>query len=178
MRSKLNNWLIIAGNGRNVGKTWLAEYCIQQLAFQYDVISLKIASHIHKLSADIKWIDGDQDNWMLGKETNRHSLKDSGRMLAAGASHSYYAQLKSDQYIPEILSYLNGHIKEDQIVICESAAIGQFIIPGLAFFVQDSKLNEKTCIWDFEYLELHSEHSRITNLPKSIKWDKSNWTIN
>lgn len=175
---KLDNWLIIAGNGRNVGKTWLAEFCIQQLAFQHEVVSLKVASHFHQLSGDIKWLDGDQENWMIGKETNRHSLKDSGRMLAAGASTAYYAQLKSDEYIPKILDCLNEHIQKDQVVVCESAAIGQFIIPGLALFVEDAQQSSKICRWDFKHHKLNSEHSRITNLPKSITWDKNSWTIN
>lgn len=176
-RLKLNNWLIIAGNGRNVGKTWLSEYCIKQLASSHKVISLKIASHMHQLSDDIKYLAGDITNWMLGEECNPSSKKDSGRMLTAGANTAYYAQLCSDKHLPQIIDYIRTTHETDQPIVCESAAIGQFGIPGLAFYIEDKNNINKTHNWDFSFHGLYSEKSEITNLPKEVLWDKSNWII-
>ncbi|MCU4173733.1 hypothetical protein [Carboxylicivirga sp. N1Y90] len=173
----LNNYLLIAGNGRNVGKTWLSELCIRELAKQHDVIALKIASHAHAINEDIEQLAGKNKQWMIGLETNRNSSKDSARMLKAGAALAYYAQLNNDAFLPDLLQWLKENIKADQPVICESSAIGRFIKPGLAFYVEDHSNSDKTCAWDFPFSTQQSQQNRIINPPSTIRWEKNSWQI-
>lgn len=173
----LNNYLLIAGNGRNIGKTWLSERCISQLAKDHTVIGIKIASHTHQLNEDIVVLDGDDDKWMIGKESNYASKKDSGRMLSAGASIAYYAQLSNDNYLPALLNWLQQNIGSGNPVVCESAALGKYIIPGAALFVSDPSNMDKTCTWQFPYTLIQSEASIISNPPNIVQWEKNNWLI-
>ncbi len=178
IKEKLNNWLLISGNGRHVGKTWLSEYCINQLAFDHSVIGLKIASHIHATNKDINWMTGEDNKWMLGEENNAQSNKDSGRMLKAGAKRVFYAQMTNDAFLNPMLEFINNQLKQKHVIVCESAAIGKIIEPGMAFYVYNPNHTSKVCQWSFNYHCFESINSRIINPPKKISWEKNNWIIN
>jgi len=175
---ELKNWLLIAGNGRHVGKTWLSELCIHQLSKSHKVIALKIASHMHDVSDDIKWLKGETGKWMIGEEHNHQSLKDSGRMLKAGADKVYYAQMTDDCFLRPMLEFIETQLDDNIPVVCESAALGDLIQPGLALYVFDRLNLTKQCRWDFDYSSFESVKSNIINPPKEVRWERNSWQIN
>ncbi|MCU4163279.1 hypothetical protein [Carboxylicivirga caseinilyticus] len=177
-KRNLNNWLLISGNGRHVGKTWLAERFIHQLSESENVVAIKIASHMHQLGPEVKWLDGGPDKWMIGEETDTKSDKDSVRMLKAGAEKVFYAQMNDDIYNLDQLNYLDKVLTGEELIICESASIGNFINPGAAFYVYDPNNIAKNCNWSFSYQALESLQSKIVNPPKKIRWEKNSWIIN
>lgn len=167
--------VLIAGSGRNVGKTFLAEQFIRELSQSQQVIGLKISSHMHVLNDDVIVKAGDGVNWVIGEEQNRHSNKDSGRLLKAGATQVIYAQIKTDQFLHEVVNWLKAVLLNDQIVVCESAALGQYVKPGCAFFVSDANAS-KQCRWDFHYTKVESKNQMLIN-PPLIRWSQNTWNL-
>jgi len=167
--------VLIAGSGRNVGKTFLAEQFIRELSPSQQVIGLKISSHMHVLDDDVIVKAGDGINWIIGEEQNRNSHKDSGRLLKAGAKQVIYAQIKTDHYLSEVIDWLKNVLLNDQIVVCESAALGQYVEPGCAFFVSDAN-GGKQCRWDFDYTKVESKNQILIN-PPLIRWKQNSWSI-
>jgi len=167
--------VLIAGSERNVGKTFLAEHFIRELSQSNCVIGLKISSHMHVLNDDVVVKAGDSVNWIIGEEQNRNSHKDSGRLLKAGARQVIYAQIKTDQYLQEVINWLKAVLLNDEIVVCESAALGQYIEPGYAFFVSDASAG-KQCRWDFNYTRVESKNQTLIN-PPLIRWSQNSWNL-
>lgn len=165
--------VLIAGSGRNVGKTFLAEQFIRELSQSNRVMGLKISSHMHVLNDDVAVKAGDGVNWIIGEEQNSNSSKDSGRLLKAGATQVVYAQVRDDYYLKEVIRWLRNVLPDDQLVVCESAAFGQYIQPGCAFFVSDG-MTGKQCRWDFNYTMVESKNQTLIN-PPSIRWSQNSW---
>ena len=86
---KLPQLLLIAGNGRDSGKTTLACLIIQKFSTDHQIIALKISPHKHRIAAGGKVIC-DTENLYIAEETNPGTGKDSSRMLQAGAGRSFF----------------------------------------------------------------------------------------
>ncbi|MBU1011712.1 MAG: hypothetical protein KKG99_01790 [Bacteroidetes bacterium] len=124
------NLLLIAGTGRNVGKTSLACALIDQTSISHKVIGVKISPHFHQISPTEKPIIK-SENFEIIEELNSDGNKDSSRMLKAGASRVFYVQTKSDIALIEVMKELQQFWFDDTAVICESGGLRHFIEPGL-----------------------------------------------
>lgn len=136
---KLPNLLLIAGNGRNMGKTHFACRIIEHLSSQTQVCGVKISSHFHPFNeADLLFKN---EHFILLQE-KQISLKDSSLMLQAGAKTVYF--IMADQnYLPEAFEHIQNYLPEHAIV-CESGGLHEIATPGLFFFVnQTGKKIEK-----------------------------------
>ncbi|MFV0592267.1 MAG: hypothetical protein ACK5M7_12845 [Draconibacterium sp.] len=127
---KLPNLLLIAGNGRNVGKTFLACSIIKQLSQKIPVCGLKITPHFHPFNQEDLLF---QNNDIIILEEKQHTQKDSSLMLRAGAGRVLFVMTKKDALetsIKQLLPFLpNGAI------VCESGGLHNYIKPGLFLFV-------------------------------------------
>ena len=129
-----SNLLIIAGNGRNVGKTTLACKIINRYSKDIDIISLKISPHIHNdTGSDSKFLIN-SCNFALIEEFSVDSNKDSSRMLKAGATKSFYLQV-NDIFLEKVLPYTKRFIDFNSIIVCESGWLRQVYKPGLFLIV-------------------------------------------
>jgi len=126
--------LLIAGNGRNVGKTTLACQIIQHLAKKHPVIGVKVSAHFHPYQkADV--VAGD-DSFIVVEEKQIND-KDSSLMLQAGAKKVYFVMSEKEtlsQAINELLKLL-----PDQLIVCESGGLHKIAKPGLFLFVNRKK---------------------------------------
>ncbi len=129
--------LIVAGTGRNVGKTSFVCYVIERISKTQDIISVKISPHFHEISPTEKLISK-SENYEIVEELDKDGAKDSSRMLNAGASRVFYVQTQNDEAIVEVIEALNSFWLSDMPIICESGGLRHFIDPGL-FFVCKSK---------------------------------------
>ena len=128
----LPNMLLIAGNGRNVGKTTLACRIISQLSKKNRVTGIKISSHLHDYEGEP--LVEEKGKFVILEEKERNS-KDSSRMLQAGASKVFYVMAKKehlDAAFENLLPHLNG-----QVIVCESGGLYKVIQPGLFLFVNE-----------------------------------------
>lgn len=125
------NLLLIAGNGRNVGKTYFACRVIESLSKQAPITGLKITSHIHEHNSDDVII---KDKHYVILQEKQITGKDSSLMLQAGARQVFF-MMAEPEYLPEAFDKLSADLPETPIV-CESGGLHEIINPGLFFFVQ------------------------------------------
>ena len=145
IRSKI---VLVAGAGQNVGKTTLICRLISLLSDRGSVVAVKVSSHFHELTEKQKVIEK-RPGFILSEETDTNSGKDTSRYLQAGAFRSFYVQA-TDNNLPVLAAWLNRNINE--LIICESGALGNVITPGFAIFV-GSPAKGKTPNWNFPYIE-------------------------
>jgi hypothetical protein len=124
------NIMLIAGTGRNVGKTELVCQLISHFSKTQAIIGLKVTNHFH---------DDEAGTFALRVESNNVSQKDTSRMLRAGASKVYYCQSDKENLQKAFNKFLQ-QINPDSMVICESGALFDLIQPGIFIMVKNSKL--------------------------------------
>jgi hypothetical protein len=126
----LPHLLLIAGNGRNVGKTTLACRIIQHLSQTQEVVGLKISPHFHSfegLEIIIK-----NEGFVIARE-KQINLKDSSLMLQAGANDVFFAMVKPGK-LEEAFLKLTPFLPCKPIV-CESGGLHEIATPGLFLMV-------------------------------------------
>lgn len=130
MGFKMSNLLLVAGNGRNVGKTWFTCRVIEHLATFTKVSAIKISSHFHPYTEDAVLLKTED---FIIIEEKRITQKDSSLMLQAGAQKVYFI-MAAQAHLAEAFSQLQPHLPHHAIV-CESGGLHQVLNPGLFFFV-------------------------------------------
>lgn len=138
MRTKKHGYIIISGSGKKVGKTFLGEALLRHFSALSPIIALKISPHRHDHIGDAHLIV-DQTDFRLFRENVAHH-KNSGRLLQAGATASYFLET-DDGAIDRAFSEFNEICNPDQLpVICESGALGKIIQPDIFYFIEDSEV--------------------------------------
>ncbi len=128
-RFKLNRLLLVSGSGRNSGKTLLACEIIKNVSEKTAVYALKISPHFHQVNEKQELLLKHKD-YSIFRETDPDSIKDSSRMLKAGAKESLYLQCE-DHAVPEAFTRLLTFLPEGVPVVCESGSLAKKIQPGL-----------------------------------------------
>lgn len=121
--------LLIAGNGRNVGKTFVACEIIKRLAKKHEVTGIKITPHIYEYNE--KDVVVKSSNYVVVEEKNLNA-KDSSRMLQAGAKT--YLIMAAQTYLNEAFEALYKKLPA-RPVVCESGGLHEYVNPGLFFFI-------------------------------------------
>lgn len=125
--------LLIAGSGRNSGKTSLACRVIWQMRDILPLVAFKVSPHRHRLLPGGNVLV-DESTVYLAEETDPGRPKDSSRMLAAGARRSFFAMVP-DEELPRVANMIFAEAGRDAFLIGESAGLRQYIRPGLFVFV-------------------------------------------
>lgn len=175
----LPNFLIVSGEGRNVGKTILACNIISKFCRDYPLIGLKLTPHVHQDVGNAEKLYSEED-MVLYKETGDFSRKDSSRMIAAGANEAYLLQL-TDKKLKKGLEKFLEIIGENALVVCESGRLQNIIKPGISLFLRH--LSCQAGIKDIK--EPDAGVSRIVNFNinsfdinlNSIGIDKNEWIL-
>jgi len=170
---QLNNVLLIAGEGRNVGKTTLGCNITSRLTIKEKVIAIKISPHFHQLTESLS-ILMNTDSIVIARETDKLSGKDSSRYLNAGASEVYYIQCKENG-LSMLASWIKDNISPGIPVICESGGLGRKIIPGYNIFIMNGfGNNEELTIFQSEtiYNNGHPEMVDSTIERQNNTWQK------
>ena len=137
------NIIMIAGNGRNVGKTLLSSRIIKYLSQLTDVYAVKISSHFHQLDEEAQILN-ESDDFCIVKET-LVTRKDSSRMMRAGATEVFYVQCKNEQ-LPKMFEQLQPYLPNDKPVIIESGGLYDFIEPRTLYYIKGEDLTRKHTI--------------------------------
>jgi hypothetical protein len=130
---KLPRLLLIAGNGRDSGKTTLACLIIRKFSPGHQLAALKISPHRHRIATGGKMIC-DRENLYIAEETGEATGKDSSRMLHAGAGRSFFMCSDEHQLI-EGLQKILEFTDNQTLIVCESGGLRFFVEPGLFFIV-------------------------------------------
>jgi hypothetical protein len=128
------NLIIVAGSGRNVGKTEFACRLIRRFSSQIDLYGLKVSA-IHP---DEGIYHGDHAGLDVAagpiEETRQDLAKDTSRMLQAGASRVFYLQGDDRQLAAGFQTVLTT-VPAGSAIVCESSSLWQFVEPGLLILV-------------------------------------------
>jgi len=177
---KFPNLLLVAGTGRNSGKTTFACSIINKFSKKIKVTGLKISPHFHGGTDSLKLLVGN-GGFNLYEESSAVSNKDSSKMLQAGAVKVFYIET-TDTQISQAFETFVKHIEPGSPVICESPALRNFIDPGL-FFILDNidNIDKKESIlkWRNEstgFFNLQNENSKKEIIDR-IQFNKGKWYI-
>lgn len=129
----LPHFLLIAGNGRNVGKTYFACSIIRKLTSTENVAGLKISAHFHPY--DKEHVIAEDKNFIIIEE-KQYKTKDSSLMLQAGAQKVYFIMV-APNHLREAFQTLLPYLSQ-RAVVCESGGLHEQIQPGLFFFVKQT----------------------------------------
>ena len=128
MNVKSGNILLIAGCGRNVGKTTFTCEIIRANK-NIKPVAVKITSHLHIQTPGLKEIEKGTD-WVISEETNFSTQKDSSLFLQNGAAKSYLLQSEKAS-LKTAFGKLINLLSEKQPVVIESAALIDIIQPEI-----------------------------------------------
>jgi hypothetical protein len=164
-----NNLLLIAGTGTKSGKTSLACRIIREFA-ELGITAIKITPHFHETTPGlIRIAEGSQ--WVIYEETEVNGMKDTARMLGAGAGKVYFAKVWDDS-LPEVFREIMRFIPEGTPVICESPALRNFVEPGIfAVISSESTAKQKDIshLLNFPHIMFRLEElDGISTLPFSF----------
>jgi hypothetical protein len=160
---KLPRLLLIAGTGRNSGKTTLACRIITKYSNTQSIVAMKISPHRHNIEPGGQiWIQN--DHICILEETDWGTGKDSSRMLAAGAKRSFFISATEDNLASAVQETLKL-VSEDAFMICESGGLRKWVEPGLFLMVSrngPSVLNSgKRDLIDFEPVWVHFDGQKF-----------------
>jgi len=132
--------LLIAGTGRNTGKTTLACQILRKFSPVKTIYSIKITPHFHKNIQSGKVIL-QTNNLYIAEETDATASKDSSLMLESGAQKSFFV-MATDQNLMEAFQKIVQLIPSDSFIICESGGLRHHIIPGLFFMMNKTEVEK------------------------------------
>ena len=169
--------LIVGGAGRNVGKTEFVCGIIRRYSPEKTIVSLKISgiNPGHDPHGDH---GPPPEKYRLLEETNRDGVKDSSKMLLAGASRSFYLRCR-DEFLPEAVDHFLSVIGQDAVIICESIIVRKIICPGLFVLIKGEKMESmKRGLGEVMHLvdlTIISDGRSFSPPPESIKLNSQGW---
>jgi len=135
------NILLVAGTGRNSGKTTLACNIIEKFSKYFEVTAVKISPHFHQGTSSLRAIDK-TEGYNIYPETKKNTGKDSARMLRSGASKVFYVEVLDSCLMDAFLALIRK-IPPSSPIVCESPALRNFIIPGVFLVVDHPETKNK-----------------------------------
>jgi len=135
----ISNLLLIAGTGTKSGKTTLACRIIEQLK-DLTITAIKITPHFHETTPGLITIH-EEPGYAIYEETSRDPVKDTSRMLEAGASKVYFAKVLDDRLL-FVFNKIMDLIPGGTPVICESPALRHYVEPGTFLIISSQTTNK------------------------------------
>lgn len=171
MRIPFPNILLLAGTGRNVGKTAFAEQIIHKTAAEMHVWGLKISNHYHP---------GEVPALRIQEEHVLTSHKDSSRMLRAGAEKVFYIQAQ-DADLPQLMNDFLTQLPADIAVVCEAGGLISFIEPSLFLLIHSPDVptsDEKMSRYaNYHPLRVDFAAGRFSLNPHQIHFLEGSWRV-
>jgi hypothetical protein len=171
--------LLVAGNGRNSGKTALVCNIIRRFGAETPLMAIKVSPHTHHLVTGGRIIYQDEHMGII-EEHGTDADKDSIRMLKAGATRSFFI-MTSDGYLTSALRVVEEYAGSDMMLICESGGLRKWVEPGLFLLVfrdEQHGLKPGTSeLMKYEHIRVIFDGTRHDIDLHSINIENSRWTI-
>ncbi len=176
----LKNMLIAGGTGRNTGKTEYMCRIISRLSGDTEIIALKISgikpgNDLHHGRHGVQ-----PEKFRLIEETCRDGVKDSSKMLLAGAARAFYLRTK-DEFLEEGLDHFFSIVDRGSFIVAESARLRKIVRPGLFIMVRrEVDENTRKSVADLIHLvdvTVSSDGISFDPAPEMIGLDERGWHI-
>lgn len=132
--------IIIAGTGRDSGKSSLAVYLISKFRDRH-ITAIKYSPHPHPALSGMTYILG-HEGFKVYEEHNTSTGKDTARMLGAGAVKVFLV-IAAEAFVEEAFKALQGIIAAGSPVICESPALRHVAEPDLFVIMKHENENHR-----------------------------------
>ena len=132
--------LLIAGTGRNTGKTTFACQILRKFSQVKSIYSVKITPHFHKNIQSGKVIL-ETNNLYIAEETDSSTTKDSSLMLGSGAQKSFFV-MATDENLMEAFQKIIQMIPSGSFIVCESGGLRHHVVPGLFFMMNKTEVEK------------------------------------
>ncbi len=167
------NLLIIGSTSRNTGKTEFACRIIKKHAAQKEIIGVKVIPvdknevKCHRGIESCGICDSLVGDYNIIEEESMDTLKDTARMLKAGAKQAYLL-IVDRNCLEKGIDAMLRRVSNDALIVIESNSIRKVIEPGL-FIVTKNLENDSvkpTCAEVIEFAD------------KIIEFNHKNWDFN
>ncbi len=176
----LDQFVIVGGTGRNVGKTEFVCHLIEKTSKTNEVYALKVSAVFPDEAQFHGDHSKDKDQQFLFEEKNSESQKDTARMLRAGAKRVFYIRAEDvgiEKAFHEFLDQLPEHVA----VVCESNSLGGLVKPALQIMVTqpDKPIKERSRkqLDSADLLVISDGVSGFTELNKLHLNTKQRWVL-
>ena len=168
------NLLLIAGTGTKSGKTSMACRIIREFS-ELKITAIKITPHFHETTPGLLNIL-EESGYAIYEETESGGIKDTSRMLNAGAHKVYFAKVWDDRLL-EVFNEIMKLIPKDSPVICESPALRNFSEPGVFIIMNSDIINKKKDISHLKKLPHVMMQLEVLNSIESLPvgFDEGKW---
>ena len=176
---EMNSLMLIAGSGRNVGKTSIVCKLIDRKKSQTDLVAIKVSPHLHEeQDENSKLFSG--HGYAVYEEFDPNGSKDSSKMLKAGAKRVFYIQA-NDRRVGEAFAKLMEVLPKLPI-IAESGGLRHYYRPGLFFMChkKDTEITKEKSLVLLPKVNkvLHFENDSFEKDVDSVVLKNDNWSIN
>jgi hypothetical protein len=176
----LPNLLLIAGNGRNIGKSTFACAVIENFSKHTPVTGLKVTT----IYPEEEGFHGKKPEQLfqpfdIFEETNPDSTKDTARMLKAGATKVFYIRC-FDETLEQAIQALFKIIPKESVIVCESGSLRKAVKPGLFLYLEngENNLKEKNRkIRDLADILVNSENLKTDLSPGDLVLSSNGWKV-
>lgn len=176
MTLKLPNLIIVAGDGRNSGKTSMCRRIIKESGAD-KLKAVKISPHFHEQGKGVNLIS-ENEGFLIYEETNRGTGKDSAEMLNAGAEKVYFIQT-GERFVAEAFKEVLKYIPSGDPIVCESPSLIKHFEPGVFVIMVSEDAEGRKDISELKK-HLHIEFS-LPRLNETIQlpfvWTGREWII-
>lgn len=177
-QAEYRNLLMVAGTGRNSGKTsFICKIC-ESWQSDLPLVCIKISNHIHIEMGITALYTSKPFN--IYEETSKNSDKDSSRMLQAGASHVFFIETKRE-FTSEAFQKVQEFIPENAVIICESGTLRRYIKPSLFIMLHTIGQEPKESSADLMKIAdkiLYYENGKLDISNKPVVYTSDTWKLN
>ncbi len=174
-KMNLSNMILIAGDGRAVGKTYLACRIINHLSSFNPVIGIKVSPHFHEYEDEQSIICKNERFVIIDEKAE--TAKDSSLMLQSGANRVFFI-MAADEHLLEAISLISDQLLEHPIV-CESGGLREVVQPGLFLFVRNRMGQiEKTKPLRYAPAMVFNHKKHLDFDPHCIRYEGNQVTLN
>lgn len=174
----MDKLLLVAGTGRNSGKTSFITRICESWDLPDPLICIKISNHIHKLEG-IKLVHSSA-RYSIYEETQTTNDKDTARMLLSGASRVFLIEAEK-QFIYSAFLKLLEIIPLNAAIICESGTLRHFTKPSLFVMLHNTNHEPKESskeIMHFADTILEFEEGSLELPIKPVEFVNNCWKLN
>ena len=125
--------ILVAGDGRNVGKTTFCVQLIRNLSARAEVIAIKTTPHRHDLTDGLEVLVQTEE-YIVALEKGAHR-KDSALLRQAGAEKVYLI-MAEQQHVGKAFSHISDEVQH-KFCVAESGSLAAYVLPGHFFFIKD-----------------------------------------
>jgi hypothetical protein len=173
-----NNLLLVAGTGRNSGKTSFVCRICEEWDISLPLVCIKISNHIHVQEGTRCVFSGDQ--FTIYEETQSITDKDTDRMLRAGASKVLFIEADREFVYPAFRKALET-VPVGAAIICESGSLRRYARPSLFIMLHTLGSEPKESSRDLMNLAdnvFYFENGNLQIPKRPVVFTNNQWKLN